>query len=309
MTTSGFMGFVGVSTSQSSIRKVFPAWAHLLCLPTDRLIGHDVPLDAGRDVYRSLVSRAAADDNEYGALVTTHKMAVFEHAADLFDNLDELAVMFGELSSVYKRGGRLLGAAKDPVTVRLALDDFLPADHFRATGGDAVVLGAGGSGNALSYNLAVRDDCPGTIHVVARHRDSAARARELHERVGIEMSRLRYVVADTAGQASNLVSSVPAGSLIVNATGMGKDRPGSPLSDSVMFPRRSVVWEFNYRGTLEFLHQAERQEVARELRIEDGWRYFVHGWSQVLGDVFDMPMPRETVDRLAAAAAAARWQR
>lgn len=112
MTTSGFMGFVGVSTSQSSIRKVFPAWAHLLCLPTDRLIGHDVPLDAGHDVYRSLVSGTAADDNEYGALVTTHKMAVFEHAADLFDNLDELAVMFGELSSIYKRGGRLLGAAK-----------------------------------------------------------------------------------------------------------------------------------------------------------------------------------------------------
>lgn len=69
------------------------------------------------------------------------------------------------------------------------------------------------------------------------------------------------------------------------------------------------MWEFNYRGTLEFLHQAERQEAVRELRIEDGWRYFVHGWSQVLGDVFDMPMPRETVDRLAAAAAAARWQR
>lgn len=306
MTRAGFMGFVGVTTSQSSIRKVFPAWAHLLGLPTDQLIGHDVPLDAGRDTYRAVVTQIAGDTGEYGALVTTHKVAVHEYTADLFDGLDELAVTFGELSSVYKRDGRLLGAARDPVTVRLALEEFLPADHFRASGGDAVVLGAGGSGNALSCHLAARDDAPGTIHVVERRQESADRARDLHERMGLDMRRFRYLVTGDAGRAATLVGSVPPGSLIVNATGMGKDRPGSPLGDAVTFPRAAVVWEFNYRGSLEFLHQAERQQASRGLRIEDGWRYFVHGWSQVLSDVFDIPMPRETVDRLALAAAAVR---
>jgi shikimate 5-dehydrogenase len=63
------------------------------------------------------------------------------------------------------------------------------------------------------------------------------------------------------------------------------------------------VWEFNYRGSLEFLQQARRQQIARGLHIEDGWRYFVHGWSQAVAEVFDVPMPPETVDELGQIAA------
>ena len=63
---------------------------------------------------------------------------------------------------------------------------------------------------------------------------------------------------------------------------MGKDRPGSPLTDDCKFPMHGIVWEFNYRGTLEFMHQAEAQQEARDLKIEDGWTYFIHGWTQVI---------------------------
>lgn len=303
---TGFMGFVGVSTGQSSILRVFPAWAQLLGLPTDRIVGEDVALDAPREVYRRIVARIASDEDEYGALVTTHKMAIYRHAGDLFEELDDLARTFEELSSISKRDGRLRGAAKDPVTVRLALDDVLPADHFAATGGHAVVLGAGGSGNALSYALGVRPDGPELVHVVARRRESLDHARRLHERAGIDPARMRYVLPSSVDDADELVAAQPAGTLVVNATGMGKDRPGSPLGDAVVFPQDGVVWEFNYRGGLELLHQAEAQRAARGLRVEDGWRYFVHGWSQVVADVFDIPMPPETVDRLADAAAAVR---
>ena len=52
-----------------------------------------------------------------------------------------------------------------------------------------------------------------------------------------------------------------------------------------------MVWEFNYRGPLEFLHQARAQQRERELHVEDGWRYFVHGWSQAVAEVFDIAMP------------------
>jgi shikimate 5-dehydrogenase len=87
---------------------------------------------------------------------------------------------------------------------------------------------------------------------------------------------------------------------------MGKDRPGSPLTDAGRFPERGVVWEFNYRGSLEFLAQARAQQRERDLTVEDGWRYFVHGWSQVVADVFDIPMPPQTVQQLAAIAAEVR---
>ena len=76
------------------------------------------------------------------------------------------------------------------------------------------------------------------------------------------------------------------GSLIINATGLGKDRPGSPLTDAAQFPKKAIVWEINYRGELTFMHQAEAQEREKELDIQDGWMYFVYGWTQVMADVF-----------------------
>jgi shikimate dehydrogenase len=49
-----------------------------------------------------------------------------------------------------------------------------------------------------------------------------------------------------------------------------------------LFPMKSVVREFNYCGELDFLHQALKQRESRKLKVEDGWFYFVHGWTQVV---------------------------
>ena len=77
-------------------------------------------------------------------------------------------------------------------------------------------------------------------------------------------------------------------SLIVNATGLGKDRPGSSLTDACNFPKNSLVWELNYRGDLRFMHQALEQKDEKNLYVEDGWIYFIHGWTLVIAEVFDM---------------------
>ena len=79
----------------------------------------------------------------------------------------------------------------------------------------------------------------------------------------------------------------------------GQGRAGLAALPPSDVPAARGVWEFNYRGSLEFLQQARAQQRARELLVEDGWRYFVHGWSQVVADVFAIPMPRETVQELA----------
>jgi len=301
--SESYMGFVGVSTGGSSIRKVFPEWAAALELPTTTLVGHDVPLDSPTEVYRELVQRIRDDPEHWGALVTTHKVAVHAAARDLFDGCDELAETFGEISCIAKRGDRLLGSAKDPVTARLALEEFLAPDHFATTGGAALVLGSGGAGTALSHQLGTRADRPQRILCTALENGPLDHARAIHERAGLPTDLVRYVVTSTSADADRLLASLPPGSLVVNATGMGKDRPGSPLSDDAVFPEGGVVWEFNYRGSLDFLHQAQRQQDVRGLRIEDGWRYFVHGWTQAVAEVFDVPMPPETVDELGRIAA------
>jgi shikimate 5-dehydrogenase len=124
-------------------------------------------------------------------------------------------------------------------------------------------------------------------------------ARRLHERAGLPADLYRYVQTSDSLAADALVAALPPGSLVVNATGMGKDRPGSPVSDAVVFPEHGVAWEFNYRGSLDFLQQALRQCDDRRLSVEDGWRYFVHGWTQVIADVFAIAMPAERVELLA----------
>lgn len=304
--SADYMGFVGVTTASSSIMKVFPLWADILDLPTRTLVGHDLPMDADPAQYRAMVEQIRDDPHHRGALVTTHKMNVFAAASDLFDDLDPFAVSCSEISSISKRGRTLSGRAKDPITVDLALNDFLPTDHFTRTGAAVVILGAGGSGTALSWALAERPDAPSKITVTARTQDKLDHLREVHRQHGTREGLIEYVVTTTPEEADALVAAAPAGSVIANATGLGKDRPGSPLTDAVVFPDGAYAWEFNYRGSLEFLHQAEAQATVRDLHVVDGWRYFIHGWSQVVADVFELDLTPETVERLADAAESVR---
>lgn len=296
--TDSYLGFIGVSTGGSSIRAVFPEWAAALHLPTRTLVGHDVPLDSPADVYRDLVRSIRDDPRHRGALITTHKTAVYESAADLFDELDDSADRFGEISSISKRDDRLIGRAMDPLTVRLALQEFVADDHF-AAGADAVVLGCGGAGIALSHELGSRRDRPRRIICTDVSQAALSHARSVHEGLGSVADVFSYLITDTPQTADEIIDRLPPGSLVVNATGMGKDRPGSPVSAGVRFPERGLVWEFNYRGPRDFLQYARQQQESRALQLEDGWRYFVHGWSQVIADVFDIPMPPGTVDQLA----------
>jgi shikimate dehydrogenase len=84
---------------------------------------------------------------------------------------------------------------------------------------------------------------------------------------------------------------LPPHSLVINATGLGKDAPGSPLTDRAAWPRDGFAWDFNYRGDLMFLKQARAQQAARNLRVEDGWIYFIHGWTRVIAEVFHIDIP------------------
>lgn len=289
------MGFVGVSTGQSSIMRVFPRWAEVLGLPSAELIGYDLPLDAAPERYRAVIRQIRDDPDHLGALITTHKINVYRHAGDLFDELDEFAALCGEISSVSKRDGRLIGHAKDPITSGLAMEEFLADDHFSRTGGHLLCLGAGGAGTAICWYLARRADTPGRIVCTDIDQRRLDELMSVLRRGQVDTSR----VSTHLGAADELMAELPPGSLVVNATGLGKDRPGSPIGPDARFPDRGIAWELNYRGSLEFLQQARSRSG---LTVVDGWRYFVHGWSQVIAEVFDLRLTPERVDELSAVA-------
>jgi shikimate 5-dehydrogenase len=84
---------------------------------------------------------------------------------------------------------------------------------------------------------------------------------------------------------------------VINGTGMGKDLPGSPIPDGASFPDGGLAWELNYRGELTFLKQAQSQS-ARLGAVEDGWTYFVHGWTQVIAGIFDLQLTPDLFQRM-----------
>ena len=296
------MRFVGVSTASSSIMKVFPLWSDILGLDAE-LAGLDIPLDAPAAAHREAVATIQDDPSCVGALVTTHKIAVFEAARDMFDELDDFAAGVGEISSIAVRGGRTLGAAKDPLTAGLSLEEVLDDGHFR-NGTQVLCLGAGGAGTAIGWYLGQRTDPPGRMTFVDVAPERLRHLREVLTKHSpdLELRTLTPAEADVSAE----LAALPPGSLVVNATGLGKDRPGSPLPAAARFPEQAVVWELNYRGPLEFLAQARAQEEERGLTVVDGWRYFVHGWSQVIADVFELDMQPALVERLAEAAESVR---
>ena len=142
-----------------------------------------------------------------------------------------------ETSCLSKRGGRLIAHAKDPISSGLAIDGFLAPDHFARTGGEALLLGAGGAAVAILWHLTrARADRPARIAVTDIAPDRLAHIRAIHgtEAGGVPID---YVLAETAADNDRLLAALAPGSLVVNATGLGKDAPGSPLTDAARFPR------------------------------------------------------------------------
>ncbi len=284
--------FIGVTTGQSSILKVFPRWSEALGLGA-AIVGIDLPLHAPAEDYRRVVSFIKNDPLSRGALVTTHKIDCFRATRDMFEEIEPLSALLGEMSCIAKHDGRLAASAKDPLTSGLAIAAIVPAGHFARTGAEALLIGAGGASIAITWNLMQAErgaDRPSRIIVSDIDEGRLDEIRHIHERFGADVP-VSYVLAKSREDNDALVSALPAGSFVVNATGLGKDGPGSPITDAAVFPEGGHVWELNYRGDLVFLRQARAQAASRKLTVEDGWVYFLHGWTRVIADVFAVDIP------------------
>jgi shikimate dehydrogenase len=292
--------FVGVTTSKSSIMKVFPAWMKELGRPEIVIEGIDHILHDEPENYRRTVAQIKHDPLSLGGLVTTHKVNLLEAARDMFEYLDPYAVICGEVSSISKLEGRLEGHAKDPITSGLSLDTIIGPDYFARTGGKVLCFGAGGSAAATALHLINKEnpgDRPKEFVTVNRSQPRIDAMRAMVEQQKSDIN-FTFICNQDPRRNDEIMASMPEGSIVINATGMGKDSPGSPITDDGLFPRNGIAWEFNYRGELDFMHQAERQAESRNVRVEDGWLYFVHGWTQVVAQVLHIDLTPELFARL-----------
>jgi shikimate dehydrogenase len=224
--------------------------------------------------------------------------------------LDANAILCDEISSISKLENRLEGHAVDPISSRLTWNHFVPDGHFRNTnssepgtrsGPSVLCLGAGGAAIAISVAVTRLEDRPKKFVCVDRNPMRLEMLKQTHDQLETDV-QFEYVLSENALENDARVAMLEPGSIIINATGMGKDRPGSPVTDAVIFPQHAIIWELNYRGSLEFWQQAKSQAVTRNLQLEDGWVYFLHGWTQVIAQVFHLEITPEKFAQLGRAA-------
>ena len=300
--------FIGVTTGKSSINKVFPLWMNLMGKPDVILEGIDHQIHDEPENYRKSVAQIKYDPNSLGALVTTHKMNVYSAARDMFDYFEPYAGVTAELSCISKMDQKLRGHAKDPITAGLSLEAIIDPGYFKKTGGQILCLGAGGSAVAtLLYLINKKDpgDRPEKFIAVNRSSGKLDHMREMVSKYEMDIE-VEYIHNSDPIKNDQVMETLPEYSIVINATGMGKDTPGSPLTNRGIFPKNGIAWEFNYRGELDFMHQALKQVDSQNLHVEDGWIYFLHGWSQVIAEVLQIDLTPELFKDLDKAASTVR---
>lgn len=300
--------FIGVTTGKSSIMKVFPLWMQVLGRAEVVIEGVDCKIHDEAQGYRQAVAQIKHDPNSLGALVTTHKIDLLNAARDMFEYLDPYATITGEISSISKLEGRLEGHAKDPLTSGASLDAIIEPGYFGKTQGHVLCFGAGGSGVATLLHLINkkdRADRPAKFTFVNRSQGRLDHARAMVSTLKTDIE-VEYICSSDPVANDAIMEKFPPHSIVINATGMGKDTPGSPITWNGKFPANSIAWEFNYRGELDFMHQALAQVASRNVKVEDGWIYFVHGWTQVVAQVLHFELLPELFAQLNTAASSVR---
>ncbi len=292
--------FIGVTTGSSSIMKVFPKWAEALGLKDAVIKGIDFKPHSSAEEYREAVQFLKDDELSLGALVTTHKIDLYNACKDMFDYIDPFAEQLGEVSSISKKDGKFCAHAKDPISSGLALEAFVPENYWKDYDGDVFIMGAGGSALAMSVYFTQEkfgDNVPSKIIIANRSQPRLDEAKRILEGLNPK-TKFEFILNPTPADNDKTLASLKPHSVIINATGLGKDGPGSPLTDDCQFPQDSLVWELNYRGERLFMHQAQAQAEKANLHVEDGWTYFIHGWTQVIAEVFHMPIEGEVLQHL-----------
>jgi shikimate dehydrogenase len=265
------MYFVGVTTAQPSIHKLFPKIADLAGVPDAVLTGINIPVNGSPQLYVDTMRRIREDSECWGALVTTHKVNLCRYAGELFDAFDQDARLLGEVSCIVKREAKVTGIAVDPIASMLAYEDL------GSPRGDVLIFGAGGAAAAIAVAL--------------RRRDPERRIvmTDVSEERLAHVQKLAGAEVYAASRNTEVLGRMLPGSFIVNATGMGKDVPGSPVDASAVWPAGCIAWDLNYRGDLKFLKYAK----AGGALVHNGWDYFLHGWTQIMSRVYGFPMTPE----------------
>lgn len=271
--------FIGASASLSHVNRHFEAWARMVGLRAN-LVAMDLQPDRQPCEYEEIIRNLHSSREVVGGVITNHKVALYQAFQQRRWQVTAAAASLEVVSCFRVVADGFEGDAEEPRAIERAVREIARSalsDPFS----ELVVFGGGGAGRAIAYTASLMPAELGLKRItitdtrMSRIKDVCRLSREWDADVTVTLAAER-------GVNDAVLARARPRSLVVNATGLGKDLGGSPLSPSCTFPERSIAWDLNYRGDLEFLRQARRQTSARGVRPMDGFTLFVAGWMEAL---------------------------
>src|SRR5690554_495683 len=116
----------------------------------------------------------------------------------------------GEISSISKKDGKLVGHAKDPITSGLALESFFPDNYWEKTGAEVFIMGAGGSSIAVSWYLMKKEhgeNRPSKIIIANRSTPRLNEMRNIHAQIDAGIN-IKYVLTASLGNSDKILNSL-----------------------------------------------------------------------------------------------------
>lgn len=175
-------------------------------------------------------------------------------------DVDEVAAAVGAVNTIECGSASPKGYNTDVAGVRRAFDHH----EVPLAGAEAVVVGAGGAGRAVTFALAAAG---AAVHVANR---TEARAEELARDLTDDPARGPI----TAGGLDTLEETVPEATVLVNATSVGMEADETPVTKELLHDELTVLDAVYSPLETRLLREAA---AAGATTIDGGWMLLYQG--------------------------------
>jgi len=280
---------VGSDPLPKGLLDVYPKWARRFGHRSTAIVPVIAPAEADGAGYQRFVEFLRDEYNAVGAIMVTNASTLFEHTRHLFDELDGDAELLGEIGVVVRTPGKITGLAPARSAARQAYEHVFGEASNPA---EALIIGATGPARALA--IALSDS--GRRHVCLTTLDGKSMT-DMRQRIADLPEDKRPTLRHIESQLEHdrLVTLLPPGSLVVNATGPTEQNTPSPVGDAALFPQNGLIWDLDAVGiSSPFLDKARQQRRPRGLRLSDGPMFHQYQWLTAAAAVFGItPTPQD----------------
>ena len=276
---------VGAELLPDTFLDVLPKWARRFDHRSTAIvpIAAASAVDGGR--YQRFVDFMRDEYHVVGAIMVSDAANLFEHAHDFFDEFDGDAQLLGEIGVAVREPGKLTALAPSKSAAQQAYHSLFGE---RPEPAEALIIGATRPARALAMALSSFAGENGPRQVTLTTFDGKSMT-DMRQRVAELPDDKRPILRHIESQLEHdrLVTLLPPGSLVVNATPPADEDTPSPVGSAALFPQDGLVWDLDAVGiSSPFLDKARQQRSARGLRLADGPVFHQIQWLTAAAAVF-----------------------